>query len=121
MTGASHERRAPVGILSEVLGPCRPFGQLCTACAVLLHGFDNGGGDTTTYHHRERWWTERVTPVGRKGQVPGTGVLGGERRLRRGLHVGYLYHHLPPPREVVGREGDAGRAHRPSARHGSAG
>jgi len=77
MTGASHERRAPVGILSEVLGPCRPFGQLCTACVVLLHGFDNRGG------------------------------------------VGY--HHLPPPREVVGREGDAGRTHRPSARHGSAG
>jgi len=77
MTGASHERRAPVVILSEVLGPCRPFGQLCTACAVLLHGFDNRGG------------------------------------------VGY--HHLPPPREVVGREGDAGRTHRPSARHGSAG
>ena len=36
--------------MSEVLGPCRPFGQLlCTECAVLLHRFDNGGG--VGYHH----------------------------------------------------------------------
>ena len=78
--GDRQARAAGARGMSEVVGPCRPFGQLCTERAVLLHRCDNGGG--VGYHHppppREVVGRESDAVRGAVGLVPGTGVPGEE-------------------------------------------